>query len=93
MSAVNAQGTDAGGGGKSRSRRYELTCWSSEAATGLKVRQIGDTVTETRTRFPGPPLLEHIVSADGKSVLFAGGRDEKVIPVICRSATTFAMRP
>ncbi len=70
--AVSAVGTNAGGVGKIRSRRYEVSCWSYEAATGMKIRQVGDTVTETRTGFQGPPVLELFVSGDGKSVLLAG---------------------
>jgi WD40 repeat protein len=75
-----SQATDVSGpgAGKMRTFQYQITYWAREAASGKKIRQIGESVTETRKGFGGLPAHDLFVDADGKTVVLAGERSIQV---------------
>jgi WD40 repeat protein len=70
------QSTNFGGqqGGKNPTLRYQITCRAWEAASGKKLGQVGETVTETRKRLEGPPLCGLFVCQGGKKIVLVGDR-------------------
>jgi WD40 repeat protein len=64
----------AGPGGKNPTLDHQFSFWVRDPESGKKLHQIGETVTEQRTRFEGPPTQGLFVSADGKKVVLAGDR-------------------
>jgi WD40 repeat protein len=62
------------GGGKNRTLQYQLSYFARDASNGKKLRQVGETATETRRSLEGPPQHGLFPSADGKTVVLAGDR-------------------
>lgn len=62
------------GTGKNPTLEHQVSYWALDAASGKKLRQIGQTVTATRKRLDGPPSSSLFVSADGKTAALAGER-------------------
>jgi WD40 repeat protein len=71
-------------GGKNPILEHQVSYWTRDPESGKKLHQIGETVTEQRTRLEGLPVQGLFVSADGKQVVLAGDRG---VVQVCDAAT------
>ena len=92
------------GGGKNPVLDHQVSFWVRDPASGKKLHQIGETVTETRKRLEGMPTASLFLSADGKTAAIAGdrgviqmcdaatGKKDKEIPAPWKSAANDPIR-
>ncbi len=94
----------AGGGGKNRPYEYQTSFWAYDATSGMKLHQVGTTVSEVRKLFDGPPAYSAFAWKKGNQIVLAGpggpvqicdavnGKKEKELPAPWKQDATDPLR-